>query len=62
MTESPVAASSSSVVSQLGMPPMSRVPAGEAQLVWCHRCSTIWWDGLQTPPLNLTHEVKVGVV
>ena len=44
MTESPDSSSSSSVVVSL-KPPSSRVPAGEAQLVWPYRSWARWWEG-----------------
>ena len=62
MTESPVMASRSSVDFLLYSPPMSRVPAGEAQLQWCPRPSTSWCDGDQVPPLSFTQVVLVLVL
>ena len=41
------------------MPPISRVPAGEAQLKW-KRCSTNWCDGVQLPASSLTQVVLVA--
>ena len=60
VTESPVLASSSSVVCRLKVLPMSRVPAAEAQLEWLVRFSTNWWDGVQLPPSSLTQVVRVA--